>query len=132
MKLATILNKFGKLRGAVQALATLSRTFGDTARSLGKVAGRNGQQMLKQVQGTADGWTSALKNARPDNVGNLVGKVDDGLAKISADGFADTLSPANIGRVSAYEATKEGTNADENCAKAVQEADKNGQAAAGR
>lgn len=113
MKLATILNKFSKLRGAVQALARVSRKFGDTAKSLGKVAGRNGR-MFSQVQGKMDGWTGALKEALPDNVGRFVGKIDDGMAKISKDGFADTLSPANLGRVGAYETAKEQANADEN------------------
>ncbi|PXY27538.1 WXG100 family type VII secretion target [Prauserella muralis] len=113
MKLATILNKFGRLRGAVQALAKASRKFGDTAKSLGQIAGRNGQ-MFRQVQGAADGWTGALKNALPDGVGNVVGKVDDAMAKITKDGFSDTFSAANYGRISAYEAAKEQANADEN------------------
>ena len=120
MKLANILNKFGKLRGAVQALAKASRKFGDTAASLGKIAGRNGQ-MFKQVQGTMDGWTGALKNALPESAGNVVGKVDDAMAKITKDGFADTFSAANYGRIGAYETAKETANADENYAKAKED-----------
>lgn len=113
MKLASVLNKFSKLRGAVQSLAKLSRKFGDTAKSLGKMAGMRGNA-FKQVQGTADGWTGALKNALPNRAGEFVGKVDDAMAKISKDGFADTTSLANLGRIGAYEAAKETANADEN------------------
>lgn len=123
MKLANVLTKFSKLRGAVQALAKLSRKFGDTAKSLGKMAGRNGSA-FRQVEGKVDDWAGVLKNKLPDSVGNLSDKVDDGLSKISKDGFSDTLKPGNLGRIGVYEAAKEGSNADENYDQAADELSK--------
>ncbi|MFF5991552.1 WXG100 family type VII secretion target [Prauserella flavalba] len=120
MKLATVLNKFSKLRGAVQALAKASRKLGDTAKTLGRTAGRNGQA-FRQVQGTADGWTGALQNALPGNLGRFVGNVDGAMAKLTKDGFSDSMSAANLGRVAAYEASKEIANADENYDKGKEE-----------
>ncbi|WP_199434940.1 WXG100 family type VII secretion target [Qaidamihabitans albus] len=120
MKLANILSRFRKLRGAVQALGKMSKRFGDTAKTLGRTAGRHGQA-LRQVENTMGDWSGVLKNKLPDSVGNLADKVDGAFAKRNRDGFADTIDPGNIGRVGVYEAAKEGSNADENYEKAAQE-----------
>jgi hypothetical protein len=50
---------------------------------------------------------------------DLADKVDDKMAKRLRDGFSDTVSLPNLGRVGAYEYLKEGSNADENYQDAV-------------
>ncbi|MGI5995730.1 hypothetical protein [Saccharomonospora viridis] len=64
MRLATILNRFSRLRGAVQQLGKLARKFGDTAKSPGKVAARRGSH-LRAVEGKIDGWNEALTSRLP-------------------------------------------------------------------
>ncbi|MFC4001412.1 WXG100 family type VII secretion target [Prauserella oleivorans] len=118
MKLATILNKFSKLRGAVQALGKLARKFGDTARSMGQLAGRHGSA-LRQVDGTVGGWNEAITGSLPSGLRGLADNVDDAMAKRLRDGFADTMSPENLARVGLYEGAKEHANADENYDDAV-------------
>jgi len=113
MKLANILTKFSKLRGAVQALGKLAKRFGDTAKTLGKTAGRNGSA-LRQVEGKVDGWNSKITDKLPDWANSAARSADDAMTMRPRDGFSDSLSPGNVGRTGAYEAAKEEAQADEN------------------
>ncbi|MGC7094127.1 WXG100 family type VII secretion target [Amycolatopsis lurida] len=119
MKLANILSKFSKLRGAVQALGKLAKRFGDTAKTLGKTAARNGKS-LRQVEGAVDGWKDAVTSKLPGGLKHAADSVDGLMGKRVRDGFADTISPGNFGRVGLYEVAKEDANADENYEEAKQ------------
>lgn len=113
MKLANILSKFSKLRGAVQALGKLSKRFGDTAKTLGQTAARNGTA-LRRVESQVGDWNNAITGKLPDWAKNTADSVDNLMTKRPRDGFADTFSPENMARVGVYEASKEYAQSDEN------------------
>jgi hypothetical protein len=119
-KLANILTRFSRLRGAVQALGKLAKKFGDTAKTMGRLAARNGSR-LRAVEGKAGEWNDALTSRLPSGLKDAAGNVDDLMAKRLRDGFADTFSPANLGRVGVYEYSKERAQADENYQDSVQQ-----------
>ncbi|GAA1950390.1 hypothetical protein [Amycolatopsis minnesotensis] len=123
MKLANILNRFSRLRGAVQALAKMSQRLGKAGKSLGKVAGKNGR-LMNQVEGRMGLWQDTVKNHVPGPVKNAVDKADDLFAKRGRDGFSDTLSPGNYARTGIYEGAKEEAQADENYDDAKEDAAK--------
>ncbi|WAL64062.1 hypothetical protein ORV05_24130 [Amycolatopsis cynarae] len=113
MKLAVALNKFAKLKGAVQALAKLARRMGDGAKALGRVAGRNGRA-LRAVEGQADAMKNAVTGRLPQGLRDFAENVDGLLAKRTRDGFSDSVDWRNLVRTGVYEGSKETADADDN------------------
>ncbi|KAA9158601.1 hypothetical protein FPZ12_022455 [Amycolatopsis acidicola] len=123
MKLAVALNKFAKLKGAVQALAKVAKRMGDVASSLGRTAGRNGRA-LRAVEGQADTMKNAVTGRLPQGLRDVAENVDGLLSKRTRDGFSDSISWGNLARTGVYETSKETADADDNYGDAKEESAK--------
>jgi uncharacterized protein YukE len=123
MKLAQALRKFQNLRGASDALAKASVQIGRRANSVGRAIGRN-HGAVQQIEGTVDGWNSALRNGVTfgnPTVTSAAERADDLLSPRGRDGFADTIKPWSLARTGGAEAVKEGANWDESYESAAQQ-----------
>lgn len=126
-KLANILSSFGRLRGAVQALGRLAQKFKNIARQLGRAAGARGAA-VRTTEAAAEAASRGVKEAigsrLPQGLRDAGEQVDDLMSKLNPrQGYAGVgaLNPAGVGRTAAYEAAKEGTQADENYSAAADE-----------